>query len=326
MRCIDLDKERIIMLLIIDGNNIAYRAFHTPQGNLTTKQGEPTGVMYGFLNSLKSYLEKFPETTRCVVMWDGGKAEWRKKIYPEYKGNRSYGKDEEEKAKFDGLFKQINILHEFLPKLGINSVKIYGQEADDLVAIACRILSANNEQAIIVTSDKDMLQLVDENISIYTPYKDKVISLLNFYEETGVTKEAYIGYRALLGDPSDNIQGVPGIGEKTAKSLMDKYGHIDNILGAQGEAKKALMKSARTRRIFEPQNLRILGINNKIMNFKYVPHDPEVEKVVKEAIHGPMPTVSSKDVKEFFIRWQFVQNLVNYMTWIIPFKSLGSDY
>ena len=313
------------MLMIVDGNNIAYRAFHTPQGSLTTKQGEPSGVIYGFLNSLRSYLEKFPETIRCVVMWDGGKAEWRKQIYPEYKGNRNYGKDEEEKAKFDGLFKQINILNEFLPKLGINSVKIYKQEADDLVAIACRLLAVNQEPALIVTSDKDMLQLVDTNISIYTPYKDKVISLLNFYEETGVTKEAYIGYRALLGDPSDNIQGVPGIGEKTAKNLMDKYGHINNILSATGETKKSLMKSARTRRIFEPQNLRTLGINNKIMNFKYVPHDPKVEQVVREAIYGPMPTVSSKEVREFFIRWQFVQNLANYMTWIIPFKSLGEE-
>ena len=73
------------MILLIDGNNVAYRAFHTPQGSLTTKQGEPTGVILGFLNSVKGYLEKFPEVTRVVVAWDGGKAKWRKEIYPDYK-------------------------------------------------------------------------------------------------------------------------------------------------------------------------------------------------------------------------------------------------
>lgn len=305
------------MLLIIDGNNIAYRSFHTPQGSLTTKQGEPSGVMFGVLSSLRYYLETFPEVTRVIVPWDGGKAKWRKEIYPEYKANRSYGNDPEEKARFDGLFKQIDELNDFLPKINVQSIKVKGYEADDLIYALCQLYDGD---IMVVTSDKDMLQLVNERTSVFTPYKEKVIGVSNFYEETGVTREAYMGYRALLGDPSDNIKGVPGIGEKTAKSLLDKYGNIDNILQATGEDKKALMKSARTKRIFEQENLQILGRNNKIMNFKYVEY-AEVEIQLKESLTNK-GQYDKAEVQKWIMRWQFVSILSNYMSWIIPFRGL----
>ncbi|MMZ43614.1 DNA polymerase I [compost metagenome] len=322
------------MILLVDGNNIAYRAFHTPQGSLTTKQGEPTGVMLGVLNSLKGYLEKFPETTRVVVVWDGGKAKWRKELYPEYKSNRSYGEDPEEKAKFDGLFQQIDTLHEFLPDLGVHSIKLKGWEADDIIAKVCGVISEASKKVdhiMLVTSDKDMLQLVGPRVSVYTPYKDKIISPLNFYEETGVTQDAYLGYRALVGDTSDNISGVSGIGEKTAKNLMDTYGHIDNILGSTGDTKAKLMKSKRTAKIFDPVNLNILARNNKIMNFKYVPDDPTVEEAVyrslgqndAQVIAGPQ--YNAGRVKQFFTRWQFISLLTNYLPFAAVFMALGED-
>jgi DNA polymerase-1 len=306
------------MLLIIDGNNIAYRSFHTPQGSLTTKQGEPSGVMFGVLSSLRFYLETFPDVTRVVVPWDAGKAKWRKEIYPEYKANRSYGNDPEEKARFDGLFKQIDELNDFLPKINVQSIKVKGYEADDLIYALCKLYEGN---IMVVTSDKDMLQLINERVSIFTPYKEKVIGVSNFYEETGVTREAYMGYRALLGDPSDNINGIPLIGEKTAKSLMDKWGNIDNILTATGDGKKELLKSARTRRIFEQQNLEILGRNNRIMNFKYAQFDPEVTEQLK-ALLTNKGQYSKAEVQKWIMRWQFVSILANYMSWIIPFRGL----
>jgi 5'-3' exonuclease len=311
----------ICMLLIIDGNNIACRSFFTPQGNLSTKQGEPSGVILGVLNSLKGYLDKFPETTKVVVAWDGGRAKWRKALYPEYKANRTHGEgDAEEKAKYDGLFSQIETLHEFLPSLGVSSIKIDSQEADDIIAAICRV---HTENKIVVTSDKDMLQLIDEHTSIYTPYKDRIISPLNFYAETGVTLDAFVGYKALLGDSGDNIFGIPGIGEKTAKGLLDKYGHIDNILNPTPQAKKELMKSARTKKIFDPENLKILGRNNKLMNFNYINfEDFEVE--VKRALSEELST-DSKTAREFLMRWQFVSLLSNYTSWILSFKSLGDE-
>jgi DNA polymerase-1 len=316
------------MLMLVDGNNAAYRAFHTAQGNLRTKGGEASGVILGFLNILKKLLEKFPETHTVVVVWDGGKAKWRKELYPDYKANRSYGQTEEEKLKFEELYKQIDTLHEFLPNLNVHSIKVKGQEADDIISLISKDMDANGKCPVtIVTSDKDMYQLISENTSVYSPYKDKVISLLSFYEELGVTKEAYIGFRALVGDTSDNIVGVPGIGEVTAKNLMNKYGHIDNILGATGENKKALLKSKRTEKIFEKANLNTLGINNKIMNFDYVPFDQEVHNAIERVLVEPSELyVNSKEVRAFFTRWQFLENLTNFVTWIVPFHGLGDDY
>lgn len=322
------------MLMVIDGNNLAYRMFHTPQGSLTTRQGEPSGVIFGTMIAMKSLLEKFPETTRVIIAWDGGKAKWRKEMYPEYKANRSYGATEEEKARFDALFAQIEALNDFLPNLGINSIKMKGHEADDIIAVICDhyLMADDQDNVMVVTTDKDMLQLINDRVSVYSPIKDRIVSPLNFYEHTGVTKNAYLGYRALLGDDSDNISGVNGIGDKTAKSLMDTYGHIDNILSATGANKDALMKSKRTSKIFDKANLDILARNNKIMNFKFIPTDVDMNSLVEEAIgydsdgyRIPSLTVNNKVVKEFCTRWQFVHILAQYLAWVVPFMGLGDD-
>lgn len=309
------------MILIIDGNNIIMRAFHTPSGDLCTKAGEPTGSMRGFLNSLKTYIDKFPEVTKVVVAWDGGRSKWRKAMFPDYKGNRSYDSTPEDKIKFEGLWEQIRLTHELLPDLGVYSIKVDGNEADDVIAYVCD--KYKDEDKIVITSDKDMLQLIDDKTSIYNLYKDKVISEVNFFDEYGVNLNAWMGYRALQGDSSDNISGIPGIGEKTAKSLMNNYGHIDNILNPTPEIRKAIMKSKRTAKIYDPQNLQILGRNHKLMHFKYADYSdiiPETDAVLATEV-----AVDSKVIKDFFIRWQFVSMLSNFSAFVLTFMALGDE-
>lgn len=309
------------MILLVDGNNVMMRAFHTPSGDLCTKAGEPTGSMRGFLNSLKTYIEKFPETTKVVVAWDSSRSEWRKKIFPEYKGNRNYDRTPEEKEKFDGLWKQIELVHELLPSLGVYSVRVPGNECDDVISYICQ--KYKDENKVIISSDKDFFQLIDNNTSIYNLYKDKIISEVNFYDEYKINLSAYMGYKALIGDPSDNICGIPGIGEKTAKTLMDKYGHIDNILNPTPEVKKDIMKSKRTAKIYEPQNLQILGRNHRLMHFKYADYSeiiPATDEVLSKEL-----SVDSKVVKDFFIRWQFVSMLTNFSSFILTFMTLGEE-
>lgn len=314
------------MHMLIDGNNLAHRVFHTPQGSLTTKDGTPSGVLLGVLNSIKGLLEKFPNTETITVMWDGGRSEWRKKLYPGYKAQRDYGKDDEEKAEaYQGLWDQINELDKVLELISVDSVKITGFEADDLIALMTKKREERDEEVLVVTSDKDMLQLVSEKTSVYSPYKDVVIGLSNFEDHTGVKLEAYMGYRALVGDSSDNILGVPGIGEKTAQNLMKKYGHIDNILGATGAVKKELMKSKRNARIFEPENLNRLGVNNRIMNFKYIPEDSKVDEMLTLMCEVEPEPVNVKQFKAWLMKWQFVSILSNFLAWISPFSILGSE-
>lgn len=315
------------MYLVIDGNNLAHRIFHTPGGDLSLKDGTPSGVVVGVPKSIKQLLDRFPETERVFMVWDakGGSA-WRKKVYTAYKGNRDYGNDDEDKKKkYEGLFNQMQESHNMLHMLGVNSIKVDGYEADDLIAVLSELIpNQTGKHVMVVTSDKDMLQLVSENVSVYSPYKDLIYSPFNFFEEIGVTKEAYIGYRALVGDKSDNITGIQGIAEGKAKKLMDEFGHIDNILNAQGDAKKKLLKSTVYRRIFEPQGLQILAVNNKIMNFKFVPTTEHLTAHITDEISN-MPNVDSKAFKAWLMQWQAVSILTSYLPFITPFNALGED-
>jgi DNA polymerase-1 len=209
--------------------------------------------------------------------------------------------------------------------VGVNSIKIPGYEADDLMYSVAKEATSVNKHVMIVTSDKDMLQLVSDNVSIYSPFKDKVISPLNFYEETGVTIESYLGYRALIGDKSDNIIGIEGIAEGKAKKLMDEYGHIDNILNAQGLTKQKLLKSKVFSRIFTSEGLQKLATNNKIMNLRLAPESRAVNDLVYLAVHDSEIEVNSKEFKAWLMRWQFVSILANYLPWVTPFLALGDD-
>ena len=316
------------MILVIDGDNLGHRVFHTPAGSLTTKAGEPSGVMMGVIKAIKGLIERFPETTKVIVTWDTkGGSNWRKVMSPAYKANRDYGKDDDEKKlAYQGLWAQMQECHTMLYMLGVDSVKVEGAEADDLMYLIAThpLVTEAKEHVMIVTSDKDMLQLINDQVSVYSPHRDKVISPIDFIDETGVTQEAYLGFRALVGDKSDNIIGIKGIAEGKAKKLMDEFGHIDNLLNAQGDAKKKLMKSKVFSKIFEPEGLQALALNNKIMNLKHAPNNEWANAEVMEALMK-VPEVNSKMFKQWLIRWQFASVLENYMPFITPFLGLGDD-
>lgn len=318
--------------LILDANNLAYRGNVT--NKLTTKQGEQVGAIYGTLQMIQSYLKptsgRFTNRiykaleqegihgkvfTRVIACWDHGKSQYRKELYPEYKAQREKKrreKTEEEKEDYMEFIRQMNELHDFLPNLGVISLKSKGWEADDLIYVAT---TQNTEDiTVIVTTDRDMLQLVDEKVFVWSPFKEKLITPANFVQETGVSKESYLDFRALVGDSSDNIKGVPGIGEKTAKSLILRYGNMDGILKGQTE----LRKSVRTARIFE--NLDVIDRNKMLMDLEKAPTD-EIEPYVKTALSMNV-SVNDKVVKNFFISKQFISLLTSYLGWIQPFKKL----
>jgi DNA polymerase-1 len=128
-----------------------------------------------------------------------------------------------------------------------------------------------------------------------------------------------------VGDKSDNIIGIEGIGEGKAKKLMDDHGHIDNVLNAQGLTKQKFMKSKVMSRIFTPEGLQRLGINNKIMNFKHIQFSNESVEAIAGVLTEPTPEINSKEFKAWLMRWQFVSILSDYLTWISPFLALGDD-
>ena len=206
--------------LIIDGNNLLYRIFWT--SNYKIEESNNPGQIFLFLRSLKSYVDKFrPKNIYCT--WDK-KLEWpstnfrREATTVEYKA----GRDDE---KFKNVFENAEKIQELLTNLGVHNIYPLRMEADDLMAWLSEELSGTS---VIVTTDKDLLQTITERTIVYSPIKKKEITLDNFEEYTGVKKEHYISFRAVTGDKSDNIPGIPRYGIKRFLKLEHRVVSIDN--------------------------------------------------------------------------------------------------
>ena len=241
--------------LIFDGNQTAFRANCTSE--LYTKDGVRTSAIYGTLKITHSIAEsilglipfEYGKIKDIVFAWDFGHSERRKKIFPQYKANRKkYKQSEEDRQWMSDFIEQANVLHTSLPLIGVRSIKQKGWEGDDLVygAIKCINKLYPNDLCVIISTDEDFHQLVSANTWIYNPTKQIIISHNNYKEITGIEQNTFLTYKILKGDSSDGINGVQGIGEKTAKDLVNKYGDLCGILNNE----KELMKSKRTARIF----------------------------------------------------------------------------
>lgn len=220
-------------LILIDGNSLLNRAFFaTPV--FTTKDGTPTNGVFGFVKLfLRIVADKKP--THAAVAFDLHAPTFRHKMYTDYKAGR--------KPMPDDLVVQVPILKEVLRMMGIMVCEQEGYEADDLIGTVAKMFSA---QTYIYTGDRDSYQLVDASTNVCFTRKgvSDILELTadNFYDEIGLTPAQIIDLKSLMGDKSDNIPGVPGVGEKTAKELLEKYGDLDNVYAHLDEIKGALHK------------------------------------------------------------------------------------
>lgn len=207
-------------LLIIDGYGFVFRAYHV-QPPLTSPDGLPVGAIYGFTSMLIKLLNDFkPE--RAVVVLDHGGKNFRHEIYPDYKAHRPPVPED--------LLLQLPLVKEVALALNFKCISMAGYEADDLIAAIATKSSASNQKAILISSDKDLMQLVDSNVAMYDPAKSKYIDQQVILEKFGVDASKVREVQALIGDKSDNIPGVAGIGPKTAASLINEYGSLEQII------------------------------------------------------------------------------------------------
>ena len=207
-------------LVLIDGNSLINRAFYA-MPLLTTKDGKFTNGVYGFLTMFFKTLSEI-KPDYAAVAFDLKAPTFRHKMYDEYKGTRKPMPDE--------LRPQIPLLKEVLSFMGVKIVEKEGFEADDIIGT----LAKNNEvSTVIITGDRDSFQLVDKTTEVHFTRRGitdvDVLTNANFHEKTGLNPEQIIDLKALMGDASDNIPGVPGIGEKTAKTLISDYGTLDGV-------------------------------------------------------------------------------------------------
>jgi DNA polymerase-1 len=212
---------------LIDGNALFFRAYFAFIKNpLKNAKGENVSAIYGFANSiLKLWKEHRPEM--FMVVFDRKEPTFRHQIYKEYKANR-------EKMPED-LASQIPVIFEFLEKMGVPQISVAGYEADDIMGTLCTLASKKSIDTYLVTSDKDLFQLISDRVfvfnirSLMNPKEKQIYRISDVPEKFGVSHERVIDFLSLTGDASDNVPGVPGVGEKTAARLIRDYGGVDEI-------------------------------------------------------------------------------------------------
>ncbi|MDB5395816.1 MAG: polymerase [Rhodospirillales bacterium] len=215
-------------LYLIDGSGFIFRAFHALPP-MTRSDGTPINAVLGFVNMLIRLLTEFG-VARIAVVFDAKGDNFRNQIYNQYKANRSAPPDE--------LIPQFGLIREATEAFCLPQVELDGYEADDLIATYARLARERGEDVVIVSSDKDMMQLIRPGVTMFDPIKYKGIGAAEVMEKFGVAPDRVVDIQSLAGDSTDNVPGVPGIGVKTAAQLINEYGDLDTLLARAGEIKQ----------------------------------------------------------------------------------------
>ncbi len=206
-------------IYLIDGSSYIYRAYHA-MGGLSNSKGFPTGAVLGFTNMIvKTMKDKAPQ--RIAVVFDAKGPTFRHEMYAEYKANRP--------AMPEDLRLQVPKIHEIVEAYRLPSLSVQGFEADDIIATLTRQAKEKGWQVVIVSADKDMMQLVQEGVTMWDPQRDMVYDSEEVKKKFGVSPNQILDFMALMGDSSDNVPGVPGIGQKTAASLIQQFDSLEGI-------------------------------------------------------------------------------------------------
>jgi DNA polymerase-1 len=261
-------------LFLVDGSGYIFRAYHAIRFEPRTPDGTHVNAVYGFCNMLWKLLKEMkPEErpTHLAVIFDKSEKTFRTEMYKDYKAHRPPPPDD--------LIPQFPLIRDAVRAFEISCLEQAGYEADDLIATYARIACETGATATIVSSDKDLMQLVNECVIMYDTMKDVRIGVPEVIEKFGVPPEKVIEVQALIGDSTDNVPGVPGIGVKTAAQLIAEYGDLETLLKRAGEIKQdarrqALIDNAEAARISK----KLVTLNDR------VPLEVPVENLV---VHEP---------------------------------------
>jgi len=215
-------------LFLVDGSGFIFRAYHALPP-LTRPDGTPVGAVMGFCNMLSKLLSTHRDA-HIAVIFDAARKNFRNDIYADYKAHRPPAPED--------LVPQFPLMREAAVAFGLPIMEMEGYEADDIIATYAKLAEAEGTKVTIVSSDKDLMQLVRGDIKLMDPMKQIMIGAAEVFEKFGVTPDKVIDVQALCGDASDNVPGVPGIGVKTAAELINTYGSLENLLDNTAQIKQ----------------------------------------------------------------------------------------
>jgi len=216
------------ILHLIDGSGYIFRAFHALPP-LTRADGTPVNAVLGFTNMLVRLIADVGDGSIAVI-FDAKRANFRNEFYPDYKAHRPPTPEE--------LVPQFPLIRAATEAFNLPAIELEGFEADDLIATYARLAVEEGRKVVVVSSDKDLMQLVRPGVSLYDPMKNKPIGPDEVFEKFGVAPDKVVDVQALAGDSTDNVPGVPGIGVKTAAQLITEYGDLDTLLARASEIKQ----------------------------------------------------------------------------------------
>lgn len=248
-------EEKKPKLVLVDGSGYIFRAFFALPP-MTRPDGTPVNAVFGFTNMLWKLLQEHPDD-HVVVVFDAGKKSFRNDLYEAYKANREEAPPE--------LVPQFPLVREAARAFDLPVVELEGYEADDVIASYVEAARAKGEEVLIVSSDKDLMQLVGPGVAMWDPLKQKPIDREAVIERMGVPPEKVRDLLALTGDTSDNVPGVPGIGPKTAAQLLEEFGSLDALLAdldriKQPKRRETLAQSAEKARL----SYRLVGLKRDV--------------------------------------------------------------
>ncbi|NUS70606.1 MAG: DNA polymerase I [Ensifer adhaerens] len=267
-------------LFLVDGSGFIFRAFHAIPPLNRKSDGLPVNAVSGFCNMLWKLLTDARDTsvgvtpTHFAVIFDYSSKTFRNALYDQYKANRT--------APPEDLIPQFGLIRHATRAFNLPCIEKEGYEADDLIATYARLAEAAGAGVTIVSSDKDLMQLVTSNVSMYDSMKDKQISIPEVIEKWGVPPEKMIDLQAMTGDSTDNVPGIPGIGPKTAAQLLEEYGDLETLLARAGEIKQA------KRRENIIANADLARLSRQLVELKTdTPLDVPLEDLHLEPQNGP---------------------------------------
>ncbi|MEU9334777.1 DNA polymerase I [Streptomyces sp. NPDC048290] len=283
-------------LMLMDGHSLAYRAFFAlPAENFTTATGQPTNAIYGFASMLANTLRD-EEPTHFAVAFDVSRKTWRSQEFSDYKANRSKTPDE-----FKG---QVELIGELLDAMRAPRFAVDGFEADDVIATLATQAEAEGFDVLIVTGDRDSFQLVSEHTTVLYPTKG-VSELTRFtpekvVEKYGLTPAQYPDFAALRGDPSDNLPGIPGVGEKTAAKWINQFGsfaelvdRVDEVKGKAGQNLRDHLESVKlNRRLTELE--RAVELDRAVPDLAREPYDRKAVALVLDTLEIRNPSLRER--------------------------------
>ena len=289
-------------LILVDGSSYLYRAFHALPP-LTNSKGKPTGAVKGVINMMRRLQKDYPQSTHVVVFDAKGKT-FRDEIYSDYKAHRPPMPDD--------LRLQIEPIHKIIQAMGMPMLVIEGVEADDVIGTLALQATAAEQPVVISTGDKDIAQMVNEHIVMENTMTNTLLDRAGVIEKFGIPPELIIDYLALLGDKSDNIPGVPGVGEKTALGLLQSLGGLDDIYARLDEVAGLEFRGAKTMAPKLEEHRELAYLSYKLATIKT---DVEMDLALGELHNGnpdePALLALFKDME--------------FKTWIKELEDPGTD-